>query len=109
MKHTLESTVSAHLESVFPDAFDPASPLVFNVVAFELWRDHIGWTCNDSWRIAHAVTAEGVLEAARGRWEVFKANYFSRARVRDIKDNGFDERISLEVDGLPFLEIYLAE
>lgn len=105
MKNTLENTVCSFVEAAFPGAFEPSSSLLFQVRAFELWRDGEGWSCNDSWRLEKEVTAEMVLEAARGRWGVFKANYSSRARVKDIKDVGYDTTIHLEVEGLPFLEI----
>ena len=105
MKHTLESTVRAFIEAAFPGAFEPSSPLLFEVRAFSLWRDGEGWSCNDSWRVERDATAERVLEAARGRWEVFKANYASRARVKDLQNAGYETTISLEVDGLPFLDI----
>jgi hypothetical protein len=81
----------------------------FDVVAFELWgNSREGFDCNNAWHIARGVELNEVLEAARGRWEVFKANYLPKARVCDISDTGFDSTLSLEVDSIPFLEIRLA-
>jgi len=78
----------------------------FNVVAHELWGNSSdGFETNTSWYIATNATLEEALEAARGRWEVFKVNYLPKARVSDISDTGFDSTLSLEVDCIPFLEI----
>jgi hypothetical protein len=56
------------------------------------------------------VDREGVLEAARGRWEVFKHNYAKRARVCDLNDIGYEpDRVSLECNYLSFLEIVATE
>ena len=78
----------------------------FDVVAFELWGSaREGFDCNNAWHIARGVELNEALEAARGRWEVFKVNYFFKARVGDITDAGFDSTLSLEVNCVPFLEI----
>ena len=81
----------------------------FDVVAHELWgNSQEGYSTNSSWYIATNADLSQVLEAARGRWEVFKANYLPKARVCDITDTGFDSTLSLEVDFVPFLEIRVA-
>ena len=81
----------------------------FNVVAFELWgNSREGFDTNTAWYIANNADLSQVLEAARGRWEVFKVNYVPKARVSDISDSGYDSNLSLEVDSVPFLEIRLA-
>jgi len=78
----------------------------FNVVAHELWgNSREGFETNSSWYIKTNATLEEALEAARGRWEVFKANYLPKARVGDIQDTGYSDDLSLEVDCVPFLEI----
>ena len=78
----------------------------FDVVAFELWgNSRDGFDCNNAWKIATNADLSQVLEAARGRWEVFKLNYLPKARVCDISDTGFDSTLSLEIDCIPFLEI----
>lgn len=78
----------------------------FDVIAHELWgNNRDGFDLNSSCYIATNTDIEGVLESARGRWEVFKCNYLSNARVKDIEDIGFDRTISLEVNQVPFLEI----
>jgi hypothetical protein len=78
----------------------------FDVIAFELWgNSREGFDCNNSWHIARGVELNEALEAARGRWEVFKVNYAPKARVRDIVDTGYDANLALEVDCIPFLEI----
>jgi hypothetical protein len=78
----------------------------YNVVAHELWgNSREGFETNSSWYIKTNATLEEALEAARGRWEVFKVNYLPKARVGDIVDNGWSDDLSLEVDRVPFLEI----
>jgi hypothetical protein len=77
-----------------------------DVIAFELWgNSKDGYDCNNAWKIATNADLNQVLEAARGRWEVFKVNYAPKARVSDIVDAGYDEILSLEIDQIPFLEI----
>jgi hypothetical protein len=97
-RQTLEKTISAMLAD-FPDSAR------FNVWAHELWRNGQGWSSNDRWYIARDADKASVIQAARGRWEVFRTNYHSRARVRDIQDIGWDGDLFLEVDSLPFLDI----
>jgi hypothetical protein len=81
----------------------------FDVIAHELWgNSREGFETNSSWFITKDADIEEALEAARGRWEVFKVNYLPKARVRDIADTGFDSTLSLEVDCVPFLDIRLA-
>jgi hypothetical protein len=85
---------------------NPDADARFNVVAHELWgNSQEGFSTNSSWYIATNADLSQVLEAARGRWEVFKLNYLPKARVSDISDTGFDSTLSLEVDFVPFLEI----
>jgi hypothetical protein len=84
----------------------PTNESRFDVVAHELWgNSHDGFETNASWYIKTNATLEEALEAARGRWEVFKVNYLPKARVCDISDIGYDDNFSLEVDCIPFLEI----
>jgi hypothetical protein len=81
----------------------------FDVIAFELWgNSREGFEANSSWNIATNATLEQVLESARARWEIFKLNYVSNARVCDIQDTGYDDNLNLEVDCVPFLEIRLS-
>ena len=78
----------------------------FDVIAHELWgNSREGFETNSSWFITKDADLEEALEAARGRWEVFKVNYRPKARVCDIADTGFDSTLSLEVGCVPFLEI----
>ena len=81
----------------------------FDVIAHELWgNSREGFETNSSWYIATNADLAHVLEAARGRWEVFKVNYLPKARVSDIEDYSCDSCLSLEVDCVPFLEIRVA-
>ena len=78
----------------------------FDVVAHGLWGNKQGgYETNSSWYLRKDADIAEVLEAARGRWEVFKVTYLRSARVCDITDSGFDSNLSLEVDCIPFLEI----
>ena len=77
----------------------------YDVIAHELQYDGEFYSTNSSWYLTRDADIQSVLEAARGRWEVFKVNYSPRARVSDIQDLGYDDNISLAVDGIPFLEI----
>ena len=88
---------------------NPDDDARFDVVAHELWgNSQEGYSTNSSWFITTNADLSQVLEAARGRWEVFKLNYLPKARVGDITDTGFDSTLSLEVDCIPFLEIRLS-
>jgi hypothetical protein len=88
---------------------NPEANARFDVVAFELWGNaREGFDCNNAWHIARNADLAEVLESARARWEIFKVNYISKARVCDLTDTGFDSTLSLEVDSVPFLEIRIA-
>ena len=109
MKTLAKKTGRKTLETIIKDALAvyPESAR-FKVIAFELWRDDVGWSVNDSWCIAGDADKTDVIRAARGRWEAFKVNYAPRARVADIVDIGYEaDRISLEVDCTAFLDIEL--
>lgn len=78
----------------------------FDVIAHELWGNNKeGFETNSSWYLKRDADISEVLEAARGRWEVFKVNYLPKAKVKDIQDTGWDSTFSLEVDCVPFLEL----
>jgi len=100
----LETKISQLINEI-----NPASDARFDVIAHELWgNSKDGFEINSSWYIATNTDLSRVLEAARGRWEVFKANYLPKARVCDITDCGFDDNLSLEINCVPFLEIRIA-
>lgn len=77
----------------------------FDVVAYELTHDGQGWSVNTPWKIARGANLPQVIEAAQGRWEVFRANYSSRATVKGLSDIGEGDTFDLESDCLPFLQI----
>lgn len=82
----------------------------FHVMAHELWGEpEGGFSTNSSWYIATNADIDEVLEAARGRWEVFKVNYLPKAKVADIEDVAWGDGLSLEVDFLPFIDIRPAQ
>lgn len=79
----------------------------FDVVAHELWGEpEGGFSTNYSWYITTNADLDQVLEAVRGRWEVFKVNYLPKAQVSDIKNTGFDSTLLIEVDCIPFIDIF---
>lgn len=78
----------------------------FDVIAHELWGNNKdGFETNSSWYLKRNADLSEVLEASRGRWEVFKVNYLPNARVCDIKDIGCDSSLFLEVDSVAFLDL----
>ena len=78
----------------------------FDVIAHELWGNkNEGFETNSSWYLKRNADLSEVMEAARGRWEVFKVNYLPKARVCDIQETGYENTYSLEVNYVPFLEI----
>jgi len=100
-RQKLETAVVSCLPENLPEG------TTFDVYAWELWRDDSGgWSVNDGWKIARETDLAGLKEAARGRWEVFKVNYFPRARVADLDcQEHFESRswewgpVSLECNG----------
>jgi hypothetical protein len=102
MKYRTLEKLIASLLSDYPDNTE------FEIVAHVLWgNSREGFECNSSWYLARRANKAECLTVARGRWEVFKANYIPRARVRDIEDIGYDleHGCSLECQHAPFLDI----
>ena len=98
-RQTLETVIREYIA-----AHDPETR--FDVIAFELWGNRReGFDCNDKWFIRRNADLPEVLNAARGRWEIFKLNYLPAARVSDLEDTGWEDTVSLEIDAVPFLEI----
>jgi len=94
------------LENKISQLISETNATQFDVIAHELWgNSKDGFETNSSWYLKRDADMSEVLEAARGRWEVFKVNYLPKARVKDIQDTGWDSTFSLEVDCVPFLEI----
>jgi hypothetical protein len=85
--------------------FDTTGEEAFDVTGYELTHDGEGWSVNQPFRISSAMPAWAVIEDARARWENFKLNYFPRALVGEIKDEGEGETIDLESECAAFLTI----
>lgn len=105
-RQTLETAVISCLPDSLPEG------TTFDVFAWELWRDDSGgWSVNDGWKMAREVDLDGLKEAARNRWEVFKVNYFPRALVSGLDCHGAEEwnreltPLYIEYEGTSFLEI----
>lgn len=97
-----KGTLEAHLDSILPDW--PK----FNIRFHELWRDYGGgWSVNDSWIAYRNADREETIAHLRERWEVFKLNYDSKARVQDLCEAwSFDDDLfALEVDYTAFTEL----
>lgn len=96
---TLEGRIKDFLSDVHPEA-------TFDVVAYRLTKDREwSWEVNDQYYLQRGCDLDDLLDWARIRWEFFKRNYESKARVRDIQDEGSFSSIVLEVDCTPFLGI----
>lgn len=96
------------LETRIADMLIANGATTFDVIAHELWGNRReGFETNTSWHLTRNADVAQVLEAARGRWEVFKINYLPDARVSDLIDDscGTGLSIYLSVNGTPFLEI----
>jgi hypothetical protein len=98
------------LKKLIKEALSDYKGKRFDVVAFELWgntRD--GFDCNSSFFIDRSVDIDGAIEAAQGRWHVFKVNYMPRAALKDARVNytatNIGEWVTLECACVPFLEI----
>lgn len=102
-KNTLEHAI-VELLARYPENQE------FTVIYHELTNDGGSWSTNTSWRAKNYATKQEVAECARGRWEIFKLNYYPKARVKDITDIGYDDRrLMLEVNYLPFMDIEVRE
>ena len=88
---------------IFDKLENEAGP--FDVIAYELTNDGEGWSVNTPWKIATSASLPQVIEAAQGRWGVFKANYSARATVKGLSDIGEGDTFELESDFIPFLQI----
>jgi len=86
--------------------FGPDLSARYTVTAYELTNDGCGWSVNTPFTIAREVCIAGLLEALRGRWEVFKTNYDSRATVSGIEDiSDMPEVWELESSQTPFARV----
>lgn len=98
-------TLEQRLETLLP-----AWPS-FNIQFHELWREaEGGWSVNDSWTPYKDATREETIGHLRHRWQVFKANYLPKARVRDLTDIACcDDDCLLEVDCTAFATLTQGE
>jgi hypothetical protein len=97
-----KNTLEARLDAILPDWES------FTVVAHELSHDGMGWSVNDSWKIARDVDRARAIHALRCRFEVFRVNYAKRARANTLEDanwSGPEFLALLEIEGLPFAEV----
>lgn len=96
-------TLEQHIASLLSNA--PAGA-TFDVMVHGLWRDSDGkWSSNDRWHIILNASLPYTLAILRERWEIFKAKYAPRARVKDITVIGEGNYYSLECGHLPFVDI----
>lgn len=99
---TLEKRIAQLLaEAEFPEG------TTFKVLGCELTREEDGWSFNDYVWLASEADTETLLMKARDRWEVYKANYDARARVKDLDHMGevYGDTVYINCDHNSFLEI----
>lgn len=88
----------------------PADFKEVDIIAFQLTHDGESWSVNTPFRIATGVDRAEAIARLRGRWNVFKAIYHSKARVQDIKDfSSTESECCLEVDCIAFADVRKAE
>lgn len=92
------------------DALLPEFPS-FDVIAHELMQEGYGgntcYSVNNSWHLARGCDREEAIRHLANRWQVFKANYMPKARVRDLEDISCDVESGclLEVNCTAFAEV----
>lgn len=100
-RHMKTRTLEHKIQTLLPETSGP-----YRVIAYEMIREDGSWSVNTPFCIGSRLDRDGVLEAARNRWEVFKVNYLPKARVCDIQDiSDVTYTSELEVDCTPFLRI----
>jgi hypothetical protein len=106
--HYRKGSVKAALLELLPSDVNEG----FDVTFWELWRDSEGgWTVNDGWKAGRGLDKAATVDLLAERWEVFKLNYLSRARARDLVDSGdaypHDGRVEarIEVDCTSFANV----
>lgn len=94
--------LEAKLETLIPAGDGP-----FEITAFELTHDGESWSVNTPFNIGRGLDREQAINRLRSRWEIFKANYDSKARVCDLVDvsNGCDGECNLEVNCTAFADV----
>jgi hypothetical protein len=103
-RQTLETAVAEILKPVL--SHDPSS--TFDVWGCELWKEDGAWSFNDAFRMVADADLAGVQAIARSRWEIFRLNYASRARVADVMALEWqpgDRALYIECACMSFLEI----
>jgi hypothetical protein len=98
-----KGTLEAAILGMMLEAFKPGDR--FNVIAYELSHDGLGWSVNTPFRIGTDCNLWEVLSHARGRWEVYKANYDSRATVAGLSDIGEGDTVEIESGCTAFLSV----
>lgn len=96
-KGTFEHRINELIQQVEDDCY--------SAVFFELWNDGEGWSVNNAWRAESNSSRRNIIELLRNRWEVVKANYFPKARVADIIEDGEGDTTSLTINGVAFAEV----
>lgn len=95
-------TLETKLETLIPKGDGP-----FEITAFELTHDGESWSVNTPFNIGRNLDRQETLSRLRSRWEIFKANYDSKARVKDLVDisDGYDGACNLEVNCTAFADV----
>lgn len=111
MKHRKNTLEARALDLLQPYASSPSA--TFTIRAHALTHDGEGWSSNDRWTIARDVDLAEALDAIRGRWEVFRANYAPKAQVQNVQTDcphHFDGTVifHLDAENLAFLDIEIS-
>ena len=89
------------LDSLLPTGDGP-----FDITAFELTHDGDSWSVNTPFNIGKNLDRAETISRLRSRWEIFKLNYNSKARVKDLEDCGYEDGESnLEVNCTAFADV----
>jgi hypothetical protein len=100
-RKTLKTAIREILES-----FPPGTR--FDVLALELLGNRReGLSVNSAWRITSNADIPEAVEAAAGRWEIFKLNYLPHARVADLDCSEISGEFDCHVEcqQVPFLTL----
>lgn len=106
--HYPKGSFKEAIHTLLPEGKDTFLSVQF----YGLWRDSEGgWSVNDGWTAATNIERVALVDLLAQRWEVFKKNYYPRARLGDIRvesqtlltttgANGevIDQEVNLEIE-----------
>lgn len=94
------------LESFIRPFLQKKEGKTMEIFAYELWGNRKeGYWVNSGWRIYKGDSIEEALDSIRGRWEIFKVNYYPRAVIKEIDVNIEEDIISFDYNYNSFIEV----